>query len=219
MIIIERPCTVAIDPGHQRKGSPEREPIGPGASQTKEKVAGGTVGRYSGLAEYELNLKVCLLLRDELEKRGYRVIMTRTENDVDISNAERAGIAEAANADIFVRIHANGSDDPSDSGALAICMTPDNPYCARLYRESRCLSHAILDALTAATGAGKRGVWETNTMSGINWASMPVAIVEMGFMSNEREDRLMATQEYQLKLAYGIANGIDEYFDHCPKQE
>lgn len=157
-------------------------------------------------------MKVGLLLRDELEKRGYRVIMTRTENDVDISNAERARIAESANADIFVRIHANASDDPSDSGALAICMTPDNPYCAWLYQESRRLCDVLLDALTAATGAVNRGVWETDTMSGINWASMPVTIVEMGFMSNEREDRLMAMPEYQLKLAYGIANGIDRYF-------
>lgn len=212
MIIIERPYTVAIDPGHQRRGNPTQEPIGPGSTNTKDRVAPGMRGVYSGLAEYELNMKVGLLLRDELEKRGYRVIMTRTENDVDISNAERARIAESANADIFVRIHANASDDPSDSGALAICMTPDNPYCARLYQESRRLCDVLLDALTAATSAVNRGVWETDTMSGINWASMPVTIVEMGFMSNEREDRLMAMPEYQLKLAYGIANGIDRYF-------
>lgn len=212
MIIIERPYTVAIDPGHQRRGNPTQEPIGPGSTNTKDRVAPGMRGVYSGLAEYELNMKVGLLLRDELEKRGYRVIMTRTENDVDISNAERARIAESANADIFVRIHANASDDPSDSGALAICMTPDNPYCAWLYQESRHLCDVLLDALTAATGAVNRGVWETDTMSGINWASMPVTIVEMGFMSNEREDRLMAMPEYQLKLAYGIANGIDRYF-------
>lgn len=212
MIIIERPYTVAIDPGHQRRGNPTQEPIGPGSTNTKDRVAPVMRGVYSGLAEYELNMKVGLLLRDELEKRGYRVIMTRTENDVDISNAERARIAESANADIFVRIHANASDDPSDSGALAICMTPDNPYCAWLYQESRRLCDVLLDALTAATGAVNRGVWETDTMSGINWASMPVTIVEMGFMSNEREDRLMAMPEYQLKLAYGIANGIDRYF-------
>ena len=212
MIIIERPYTVAIDPGHQRRGNPTQEPIGPGSTNTKDRVAPGMRGVYSGLAEYELNMKVGLLLRDELEKRGYRVIMTRTENDVDISNAERARIAESANADIFVRIHANASDDPSDSGALAICMTPDNPYCTWLYQESRRLCDVLLDALTAATGAVNRGVWETDTMSGINWASMPVTIVEMGFMSNEREDRLMAMPEYQLKLAYGIANGIDRYF-------
>ncbi|MBQ9535389.1 MAG: N-acetylmuramoyl-L-alanine amidase [Clostridia bacterium] len=201
-----------MDPGHQRKGNYAQEPIGPGASQTKAKVASGTAGKYSGLAEYELNLIVSLLLRDELEARGYRVFMTRTEHDVDISNAERAKLAADAGADILVRIHANGDDDPDVEGALTICMTPDNPYCARLYKDSRRLSDNVLDGLVAATGAKKRSVWETDTMSGVNWAEMPVTIVEMGFMTNEREDRLMATEDYQAKLAAGVADGIDAYF-------
>lgn len=204
---------VAIDPGHQRKGDTAKEPIGPGSDRTKIKVADGTVGLYSGLAEYELNLKVGLLLREELEKRGYDVVMTRTSNDVNISNAERAKIAENENADVFLHIHANASDDPNDNGVLTICMTRNNPYCANLYRESRRLSYAVLDALTAATGAKKLGVLETDDMSGINWASMPVTIIEMGFMSNEKEDRLIAMAEYQTKLVSGIANGIDRYLN------
>ena len=69
---------VAIDPGHQRKGSPVLEAIGPGSSRTI-KVADGTVGLYSGLAEYKLHLKVGLLLRDDLEKRGYKVMMTQIQ--------------------------------------------------------------------------------------------------------------------------------------------
>jgi len=217
MAVNKKQFIVGIDPGHQRTGNPTHEQIGPGANRTKAKVADGTIGRYSGLSEYELNLKVGLLLRDELETRGYLVVMTRTANDVDISNVERVRIAEASHADIFVHIHANHSDDPAESGAMTACMTPDNPYCAQLYTESHRLSETILDALTATTGARTLGIRETDVMSGINWASMPVTIIEMGFMSNEEEDRLMATAEYMEKLARGIACGIEMFFDRCPE--
>ena len=111
---------VAIDAGHQAHGNSEQEPIGPGASQTKAKVASGTTGRTTGVTEYQLNLDVSLKLRDELEARGYEVYMIRETNDVDISNAERAQLAAESGADILVRIHANGSDNTSVAGALTM---------------------------------------------------------------------------------------------------
>lgn len=205
---------VCIDPGHQGEwvDMSATEPNAPGSSVMKAKCSTGTSGTYTGLNEYQLNLDVSLKLQQILNDRGYQVVMTRTDNDTAISNAERAQLATSSGADITVRVHANGDDSHTASGALTMCPSPNNPYVSSLYDQSNLLSQCILDSYCAATGFGSRGIIYTDDMTGINWSTVPVTIVEMGFMTYESDDRQMADPDFQQIMATGIADGIDAYF-------
>lgn len=203
---------VAVDAGHQRKGNYDKEPLGPGSSEMKAKVTSGTQGKYTGVEEYVVNLDVSLLLRDELENRGYQVIMVRETHDVNISNAERAAIANNSGAEIFLRIHCNGVDDTSVRGALTMAPTSSNRYVGGMASECRRLSQLVLDKYCAATGFRNRGIQYVDNMSGINWCKVPVTIVEMGFMSNKQDDYMLVDKNMQIRMARGIADGVDAYF-------
>lgn len=203
---------IAIDAGHQQQGDSSQEPIGPGAKTTKPKVASGTSGRTSGLAEYELTLQVALKLQKELESRGYKVVMIRTTNDVNISNADRAKAAAKGGAEVFIRLHANGAENTSVNGALSMAPSKSNPYVASLAAESNRLAFCILNQYCTQTGLKSQGVVETDKMSGINWCTMPVTILEMGYMTNPEDDRKMADPDFQNKMVKGIADGLDVYF-------
>ncbi len=213
--VFQNGFTVAIDPGHQGAwvDMSDKEPDGPGSENYKAKSTAGTTGRFTQVPEYELNLDISLSLREELENRGYRVVMTREDHDTAISNSERAKLAASEGSDVYVRIHANGSDDPSVNGALAMVPSPENPYVANLAEDSFRLGEEILTSYCEATGFQNLDVQYYDNMSGINWSSIPVMILEMGFMTNETEDYAMQDPSMQEKMVQGIADGIDHYFE------
>lgn len=203
---------VAIDAGHQLKGNYKTEPIGPGATVYKAKVSSGTQGVYTKVPEYKLTLAVAKKVKKELINRGYEVVMIREKHNVNLSNKERAEIANKSGADIFIRIHADGSTNSSVSGASTLYPSKKNPYVPELSKSSYSLSKNIVDSLCKSTKAKNRGAIARDDMSGINWSTIPVTIIEMGYMTNIKEDKLMKTAAYQTKLAKGICDGIDAYF-------
>lgn len=206
---------IVIDAGHQLKGSSALEPNGPDSEVMKAEVTWGAQGIYTNQPEYDLNLQVALLLRHQLIQRGYSVVMIRETNNVNISNMERAQIANKYQAAVYIRIHGNSWSDESMHGAMTICQSAKNPYpdCAAHYVESRKLSELVLDEFCSKTGIFKQNVREMDDMTGTNWSQVPTVIVEMGFLSNVSDDRLMATEYFRQEAAIGIANGLDAYFE------
>ena len=211
-----REFTVCIDPGHQGSwvDMSAQEPMAPGSSQTKNKATTGTSGNYSKVPEYEVNLEVSLVLQKELTSRGYKVVMTREDNDKAISNKERAEFATEADADITVRIHANSDNSASAAGALTMAPTSSNQYLDQdIIEKSNTLSSCIIDSYCNATGLANKGVISADNMTGTNWSTVPVTILEMGFMSNQNDDLYITNSANHETMAKGIADGIDAYFN------
>ncbi|CAG7650357.1 hypothetical protein PAESOLCIP111_06060 [Paenibacillus solanacearum] len=204
---------IVIDPGHQRKGNNEPEPVGPDTRATKPKVSSGTVGVQTRKPEYALNLEVSVLLKEELMRRGFEVLMTRESHDVDISNKERAELANEAGAALAIRIHADGDASPKTRGFSVLYPSAAASLAGPIAEPSRAAAAEILTGLREATGSKGRGLSARSDLSGFNWSEVPVVLVELGFMTNPEEDTLLSDPDYQQQLASGIAEGIMKYVE------
>jgi N-acetylmuramoyl-L-alanine amidase len=203
-----RAPVVVIDPGHDLRANSETEPIGPGSSTRKIKDGGGTRGVVSGLTEAELNLRVALRLRPLLERAGVRVVMTRTRNDgVSMGNIARARIANRSGAALFLRIHADGSTDPSSRGTHVLYPALRRGWTDDVYAASKRAAFIVQADLVRALGFPDRGIQERSDFTGFNWSNVPVILVEMGFMTNRTDDRLLATAAYQQRAVVGLCRG------------
>ena len=204
---------IVIDPGHSSQIPDGQVPLGPGSDEMRDADNYGAVSVTNGLHEYELVLDVSLRLKDKLEARGYKVVMVRTTNSGKYSCVDRATVANDNNAALFLRVHANAAPkDHSKNGAMTICITKDNDFVPAMYKKSRLLSDLILNNYVAAVGCYNEGVWERDDMIANNWSKVPTTLVELGYMTNEREDQLMQTSAYKEKMVNGLLNGIDAYF-------
>ena len=203
-----RAPVVVIDAGHDERGNSETEPIGPGSSTRKIKDGGGTRGVVSGLTEAELNMRVAARLRPLLERAGVRVVLTRTRTSgASMGNIARARIANRAQAGLFLRIHADGSTDPTARGSHTLYPALRSGWTDDVYAASKRAAKTVQADMVRALGFPDRGLQERSDFTGFNWADVPVILVEMGFMTNRTDDRLLATAAYQQRAAVGLCRG------------
>ena len=203
-----RDVIIGIDPGPQLKADNGQEQISPDDEKTtKDRMTRGGTGVRSGINEYEVDLAVSAKLMPLLQNAGATVVMTRTKNDVSLSNRERAEMMNDAEVDFWIRIHCNSSTSKLTEGALVIAPSKQMTIGA----QSEALGKILLDEFCAATGAVNRSVIYSDSQTGFNWSDSPVVTIEMGYLSNPQEDTKLCRASYQDACAEGIYNGIIKY--------
>lgn len=202
--------TICIDAGHGITSLHRLEPIAPESNITKAAFVSGTAGNNG--TEQQVNLQVALKLEQKLAEAGATVLMTRKTAECDLSNIDRAMLANEAKADLTVRIHADGSDNKNISGISVLIPSAKYVSDEDILKKSRKSGEIILEELINATGAVNRGIVERSDLTGFNWSSVPVILVEMGFMTNPEEEYLLTSDEYQGLIVEGIFDGLYIYF-------
>lgn len=173
---------VCLDPGH---GGKDPGAIGP--SKTKEA---------------DINLKVAMLVAGLLVKE-HGVIMTRCD-DSTIPLNNRVSIAKDMLADIYVSIHCNGVSNRTANGAETLHY-PES-------KNGEQLAKAIHERFIASTGLRDRGIKERNLyVLRHTPKTMPAVMVELAFITNPEEERILLSEEFQKKAANAIAEGIIQY--------
>ena len=200
---------VCIDAGHQEKSDKKLEAIGPGDTFSKARVSSGTRGVGTKKWEYEVTLESAEILKDLLIE-NYEIIMTREKNDINVSNRERAIIANDANVDINIRIHCDSIKDGNKTGASILIPSKNGKYTKEIYEESNKYALELLKCFKES-GIKINGIFERADLTGFNYSKVPTVVLEMGFMSNYSEDKLLATEAYQRKLMNLVKKSIDNY--------
>jgi len=208
---------VVIDPGHDLRANLRTEPIGPGSATMKILDGGGTSGAVTHTREADLDLAVALRLRTLLQRAGVRVVMTRqTTSGVSMGNIARARIANRAHAALFLRIHADGSPDPRAAGTHTLYPALHAGWTDDVHAASRRAAQIVQREIVRALGFPDRGLQQRSDFTGFNWSDVPVVLVEMGFMTNPEEDRLLATASYRNRAAIGLCRGTLGFLGRDP---
>lgn len=202
---------IGIDPCNQKTENSETEPLYPNSDRRVWKMAKGAVGVKSNTPEYELNLAIALKLEQRLRDAGAEVIMTREDNDVDISNAGRAEFMNSYNVDFWIRISCKTSPDISVSGALI--TFPSRAYAEGIYARSLDLARKVSDELQKLMGANKTVIIQAlPNRAAFNYSKAPVIDVGVGYLSNPKDDLDLNREMYLSSIATSISDGVKHMF-------
>ena len=208
---------VVVDPGHDRLGNAETEPIGPGSTTRKLKDGGGTGGVVTGIREADLVLDVSLRLARLLRAAGVDVVLTRTRTEGrSMGNIARARIANGAGAGLVLRVHADGHPSSAVRGTHTLVPALRAGWTDDVRARSRRAAAAVQRELVRALGFPDRGIQERSDFTGFNWADVPVILVELGFMTNPVEDRLLSRPATRQRAAVGLCRGTLAYLGRPP---
>jgi N-acetylmuramoyl-L-alanine amidase len=202
------PPLVCLDPGHDATPDLSTERIGPGSDVYKIKDGGGASG------EATVVLQIGFKLRAVLRDRGYRVAMTRTDEEFTYGNRgniARARFCNERDAALMLRIHADGSTDRSRHGAATLYPAWHRGWTNDILPASRRAAERVQKQLVAATGAADLGLVRRGDLTGLNWADVPAILVETGFMTNPAERARLQDPDYQRRVARGLARGVARF--------
>ena len=198
---------IVIDHGHQAVTSEEPEPISNGSSTMKPRSTSGAVGVTTGVHEYELTLDISTKLKDYLEQCGAEVLLTREENDVDISNRERAEYALVNTAELFIRIHTDAANDSAQSG-VKVFVPSSGSYVSNNIEQADKLGNLVAEAL----GLPYMGSVATDVYAGLNYAdTIPSFQISLGMLSNSDDEAILTNEDSQVSACAAIAQFAAEY--------
>lgn len=156
--------------------------------------------------EKDINLSIAMKIREQLNARGYEVLMTR-ESDETLSLEERVKLANENGATIYISIHQNFSDEkPDEVNGI------ETYYSAESELDSKRLAQLMQQQLTDSTDARDRNILANENLFVIRETNMPACLVETGFLSNKKECGLLVADDYQTQLAESIVSGVELYF-------
>lgn len=198
---------VVIDPGHGGSGNSGMELQSPDSDILKIKDPGGCVGVNTGIPEYKVAWEVSMKLKSLLEGNGITVILTKQDINESPGNIERAEVGNNNNASLEIRIHCDSASSSNAYGATTL-VPGYIGYSKDVADVSKGYGEIIQTSLVSKCNMYNRGVVTRDDLTGFNWSKVPVILVELGFLSNPNEEQLLISDEYQNKLAEGMAEGI-----------